>query len=246
MVFGKQCVILSYIVKYEDIGLRDYKETWDYQAAIFKIMTERKKGPENNENPDQNNMPGTLIFVEHPHVYTLGKSGSEANLLLDYIQLRAKDASFYRIDRGGDITYHGPGQIVGYPIFDLEMIRIGLKEYVHRLEEAIIQALKEFKIKGERLEGGTGVWIDPEINGKARKICAIGVKASKYVTMHGFAFNVNTDLTYFGHINPCGFTDKGVTSLQNELGAAQDMMKVKEIIRDKMQAVFDLEWLKKD
>jgi len=246
LVFGKQCVILSYIVKYEDIGLRDYKETWDYQAAIFKIMTERKKGPENNENPDQNNMPGTLIFVEHPHVYTLGKSGSEANLLLDYIQLRAKDASFYRIDRGGDITYHGPGQIVGYPIFDLEMIRIGLKEYVHRLEEAIIQALKEFKIKGERLEGGTGVWIDPEINGKARKICAIGVKASKYVTMHGFAFNVNTDLTYFGHINPCGFTDKGVTSLQNELGAAQDMMKVKEIIRDKMQAVFDLEWLKKD
>lgn len=237
---------MSYIVKYEDIGLRDYKETWDYQAAIFKIMTERKKGPENNENPDQNNMPGTLIFVEHPHVYTLGKSGSEANLLLDYIQLRAKDASFYRIDRGGDITYHGPGQIVGYPIFDLEMIRIGLKEYVHRLEEAIIQALKEFKIKGERLEGGTGVWIDPEINGKARKICAIGVKASKYVTMHGFAFNVNTDLTYFGHINPCGFTDKGVTSLQNELGAAQDMMKVKEIIRDKMQAVFDLEWLKKD
>ena len=168
-----------------------------------------------------------MIFVEHPHVYTLGKSGSENNLLLDLIQLKAKDASFYRIDRGGDITYHGPGQIVGYPIFDLEVIKIGLKEYIYRLEEAIIRTVNEFGITASRLDGGTGVWLDPEIAGKARKICAIGVKASKYVTMHGFAFNVNTDLTYFNNINPCGFTDKGVTSLLNELGARQDFESVK-------------------
>ncbi len=234
--------ILSYIVKYEDIGLRDYKGTWDYQAAIFKVMTDRKKEPEKVESGNGNPMPGTLIFVEHPHVYTLGKSGSENNLLIDYIQLKANDASFYRIDRGGDITYHGPGQIVGYPIFDLDMIRIGLKEYIHRLEEAIINTLKEFGLSGSRLEGGTGVWLDPGISGKARKICAIGVKASKYVTMHGFAFNVNTDLSYFNHINPCGFTDKGVTSLEKELGSKQDINKVKEIVRDKIRDVFDLEW----
>jgi lipoyl(octanoyl) transferase len=236
---------LSYIVKYEDIGLRDYKETWDYQAAIFKEMTDRKKEPENGNTAHDNNIPGTLIFVEHPHVYTLGKSGSENNLLIDYIQLRTNNATFYRIDRGGDITYHGPGQIVGYPIFDLEMIEIGLKEYVYRLEETIINTLKEFGLTGSRLDGGTGVWIDPEIKGKARKICAIGVKASKYVTMHGFAFNVNTDLSYFNYINPCGFTDKGVTSLEKELGAKKEIGEVKEIVRNKIREVFDLEWIKK-
>jgi len=184
-----------------------------------------------------------LIFVEHPHVYTLGKSGSENNLLIDYIQLRAKDATFYKTDRGGDITYHGPGQIVGYPIFDLEKIRTGLKEYIFKLEEAIILTLKEYNLSGARLENGTGVWLDPDVKGKARKICAIGVKASKYVTMHGFAFNVNTDLTYFDHINPCGFTDKGVTSLEKELGSKQEMKEVKDIVRRKVREVFDLEWL---
>jgi len=183
-----------------------------------------------------------LIFVEHPHVYTLGKSGSENNLLLDYIQLRAKDAKFYRIDRGGDITYHGPGQIVGYPIFDLEAIRIGLKEYVSRLEEAILKTIGEYGLSGSRLEGGTGVWLDPDVQGKARKICAIGVKASRFVTMHGIAFNVNTDLTYFNHINPCGFTDKGVTSLEKEMGMKQNIEKVKNIVRKKLGEVFDLNW----
>jgi lipoyl(octanoyl) transferase len=237
---------LSYVVKYEDIGLKDYKETWDYQTAIFKVMTDRKKEPQEGKSGDEIIIPGTLIFVEHPHVYTLGKSGSENNLLIDYIQLKANDASFYRIDRGGDITYHGPGQIVGYPIFDLEMIKIGLKEYIHRLEEAIIKTLNEFGISGSRLYGGTGVWLDPEIKGKARKICAIGVKASKYVTMHGFAFNVNTNLSYFNHINPCGFTDKGVTSLERELGEKQDINAVKRIVRDKIREVFDLEWIKKN
>jgi lipoyl(octanoyl) transferase len=164
--------------------------------------------------------------------------------LLDLIQLKAKDASFYRIDRGGDITYHGPGQIVGYPIFDLEVIKVGLREYIFRLEEAIIKTVNEFDIDASRLEGGTGVWIDPEIAGKARKICAIGVKASRYVTMHGFAFNVNTDLAYFNNINPCGFTDKGVTSLEKELGVKQDYESVKKKVKRNLQEVFDLNWIK--
>jgi lipoyl(octanoyl) transferase len=235
---------LSYSVIYKDIGQKDYKETWDYQAEIFSKIVESKKSGTIAGESVRNNLPGTLIFVEHPHVYTLGKSGSQDNLLLDQIQLKAKDASFYRIDRGGDITYHGPGQIVVYPIFDLEVIKVGLKEYIYRLEESIIRTVSEFGITASRLEGGTGVWIDPEITGKARKICAIGVKASKYVTMHGFAFNVNTDLNYFNYINPCGFTDKGVTSLEKELGMTQDIDSVKEIVRRNLQVVFDLNWIK--
>jgi lipoyl(octanoyl) transferase len=235
---------LSYNVIYKDIGQKDYKETWDYQTVLFSQLIGSKKTGIPVTDTVQNAFPGTLIFVEHPHVYTLGKSGSEENLLLDLIQLKAKEASFYRIDRGGDITYHGPGQIVGYPIFDLEVIKIGLKEYIYRLEEAIIRTVKEFGITASRLEGGTGVWLDPEIAGKARKICAIGVKASKFVTMHGFAFNVNTDLSYFNNINPCGFTDKGVTSLKNELGAPQDIDLVKNRVKINLQEVFDLNWIK--
>jgi lipoyl(octanoyl) transferase len=235
---------LSYSVIYEDIGQKDYKETWDYQADIFNRLVDSKKTGTRVGESVQNILPGTLIFVEHPHVYTLGKSGSEKNLLLDLIQLKAKDASFYRIDRGGDITYHGPGQIVGYPIFDLETIKIGLKEYIYRLEEAIIRTVNEFGLTASRLDGGTGVWLDPEVPGKARKICAIGVKASRYITMHGFAFNVNTDLTYFNNINPCGFTDKGVTSLQKELGVSQDFESVKRKVKKNLQDVFDLNWIK--
>jgi len=235
---------LSYSVIYEDIGQKDYKETWDYQADIFNRLVNSKKPGTRVGESLQNILPGRFIFVEHPHVYTLGKSGSEKNLLLDLIQLKAKDASFYRIDRGGDITYHGPGQIVGYPIFDLETIMIGLKEYIYRLEEAIIRTVNEFSLTASRLDGGTGVWLDPEIPGKARKICAIGVKASRYITMHGFAFNVNTDLTYFNNINPCGFTDKGVTSLQKELGICQDFESVKRKVKKNLQEVFDLNWIK--
>jgi lipoyl(octanoyl) transferase len=234
---------LRYNVKYEDVGLKDYKETWDYQEIIFQRLVDRKKislaTGQNNADPDN----GTLIFVEHPHVYTLGKSGSQGNLLLDYIQLQAKDASFYRIDRGGDITYHGPGQLVGYPIFDLETIGISLKDYIHRLEESVIITLAEYGIRGERLNGATGVWLDPDIQGKSRKICAIGVRASRYVTMHGFAFNVNTNLDYFNYINPCGFTDKGVTSVGKELGKTEDLRKVKEIMKKNLQIVFDLQWV---
>lgn len=235
---------MSYSVIYEDVGQKDYKETWDYQADIFNRLVDSKKPGTRVGESVRNILPGKLIFVEHPHVYTLGKSGSEKNLLLDLIQLKAKDASFYRIDRGGDITYHGPGQIVGYPIFDLETIMIGLKEYIYRLEEAIIRTVNEFSLTASRLDGGTGVWLDPEVPGKARKICAIGVKASRYITMHGFAFNVNTDLTYFNNINPCGFTDKGVTSLQKELGISQDFESVKRKVKKNLQEVFDLNWIK--
>jgi lipoyl(octanoyl) transferase len=236
---------LSYNVVYQDIGLRDYKETWDYQEGIFKSLVDSKLQYQQGAVPDNDTSPGTLIFVEHPHVYTLGKNGSENNLLLDYIQLQAKDATFYRIDRGGDITYHGPGQIVGYPIFDLEKIKISLKEYIHLLEEAVIITIEGFGLTGSRLEGATGVWLDPCIPGKTRKICAIGVRASRYVTMHGFAFNINTDLTYFNYINPCGFTDKGVTSIERELGNMQDFDAIKLKLKNNLQKVFDLKWINK-
>jgi lipoyl(octanoyl) transferase len=236
---------VSYCVKYEDIGLKDYKESWDYQEKIFQKLVDNKKRNAALKSGSGERIRGTLIFVEHPHVYTLGKSGSENNLLLNYIQLQAKDVKFYRINRGGDITYHGPGQIVGYPIFDLEEIKISLKEYIHLLEEAVIRTISGFKLGGGRLEGATGVWLDPENASSARKICAIGVRASRYITMHGFAFNVNTDLDYFNHINPCGFTDKGVTSLEKELGGKQDFDKVKEDLKNNMQKVFDLQWINK-
>lgn len=227
-------------VVFEDLGVKDYKETWDYQEEIFNALLAAKSArKESSVKPDSLN--NHLLFVEHPHVYTLGKSGSESNMLLDYIQLQAKDATFYKIDRGGDITYHGPGQIVGYPIFDLESFGLKLKEYIYRLEEAIILSLAEYGLKGERLDGATGVWLDKNIEGKARKICAIGVRASRYVTMHGFAFNVNTRLEYFDYINPCGFTDKGVTSIEKELGVSQDFDRAKGIVRKNLLKVFNID-----
>jgi lipoyl(octanoyl) transferase len=234
---------LSYSVKYEDIGLRDYKETWNYQEKIFQNLVDNKKSADVASSGSLNRDHGTLIFVEHPHVYTLGKSGSENNLFLNYIQLQAKEAAFYRIDRGGDITYHGPGQIVGYPIFDLEVIGISLKRYIDLLEEAVIRTLSESGIQAGRLDGATGVWLDTGLPGRTRKICAIGVRASRYVTMHGFAFNVNTNLDYFNYINPCGFTDKGVTSVEKEKGCSQDFSSVKAILKRNLQEVFDIEWI---
>jgi len=234
---------LSYNVVYQDIGLRYYKEAWEIQEEIFKKLVENKINKGQNAAGVETYDPGTLIMVEHPHVYTLGKSGSENNLLVDYIQIKARDAEFFKTDRGGDITYHGPGQIVGYPVFDLEKIRISLKEYIHRLEEAVIMTIADYGLAGSRLEGATGVWLDPDICGKTRKICAIGVKASRYVTMHGFAFNVNTDLEYFNYINPCGFTDKGVTSLQKELGERQDFNEIKLRVRNNLRKVFELNWV---
>ncbi len=224
-------------VVYDDLGFSDYKETWEYQERFFNAKVREKGGV----NGDGKRTPDRLIFVEHNHVYTLGKSGSEQNLLLDYIQLQARDASFYRIDRGGDITYHGPGQLVGYPIFDLEVMKLGLKEYIHLLEDAVIRCISSFGITGGRLEGATGVWIDPG-SASARKICAIGVRASRYVTMHGLALNISTDLSYFNHINPCGFTDKGVTSIEKETGRSVRMSDVKEILCNTMREVFGYEY----
>jgi lipoyl(octanoyl) transferase len=234
---------LEYSVRYEDVGLKDFKETWEYQEKIFRQLVNSKKHENAGSDHFKDFIPGTLIFVEHPNVYTLGKSGSESNLLLNHIQLMAKDAFFYRTDRGGDITFHGPGQIVGYPIFDLEKLNLSLKEYIHLLEESVIKTISEFGLRGSRLNGATGVWLDPEIKGKARKICAIGVKASRYVTMHGFAFNVNTELNYFNYINPCGFTDKGVTSLEKETGEKKDYNAVKDIVRENLRELFGLKWI---
>lgn len=234
---------MSYSVLYQDIGVKNYKEAWDLQESVFRKIINRKTNIQEN-NPDIHPaLPGTLILVEHPHVYTLGKSGSENNLLINHIQLQTRDAEFYRTNRGGDITYHGPGQIVGYPIFDLEEIGIGLREYISRLEEAVIITVASFGISASRLKGATGVWLDAEQGKRPRKICAIGVRASKYVTMHGFAFNVNTDLTYFNYINPCGFTDKGVTSLEKELGGKQDFEQVKLLVKQNLREVFDLKWI---
>jgi len=211
-------------VKFIDLGVRDYKETWDLQRQAQEQLISAKTGPSVQEA-----MP-CLFFVEHPHVFTLGKSGHENNLLIQPSFLEKIGATYYRIDRGGDITYHGPGQIVGYPVLDLDKLGMGVKEYISCLEEAIIGLLFESGIQAFRLEHATGVWLGNNTGAGARKICAIGVKVSRGITMHGFALNVNTDLSYFSYINPCGFTDKGVTSIQKEKGAVQDMGKVKNLL----------------
>jgi lipoyl(octanoyl) transferase len=222
----------------KDLGLIDFKEAWEFQEDIFTQIIAQKTGKSLTEK----NIPNQLLFCEHPHVYTLGKSGSDKNLLIDAIQLQAKDATFYRINRGGDITYHGPGQIVCYPIFDLELFDMGIKKYVDSLEEVIIRTLSEFNISSTRLEGATGVWLDTD-KPTARKIAAIGVRTSRYVSMHGFALNVNTDLAYFGHINPCGFIDKSVTSLAKETGRAIDMELMKELLKKHFAQVFSIRYI---
>lgn len=224
---------------FEDLGLIEYKEAWDYQEKIFESLIDLKLY--NREHPeDHKEVIHSLLFCEHPHVYTLGKSGTTNNLLINDAFLKQINATYYKSNRGGDITYHGPGQIVGYPIFDLEGMGLTIKNYIHLLEESIIRCIADFGLRGERLDGATGVWLDKDVPGKTRKICAIGVKASRYVSMHGFALNVNTDLNYFNHINPCGFVDKGVTSLQLELGAEQDFYQVKRQLLEHMVNVFQL------
>jgi len=224
-----------------DLGLMPYQQAWDYQETLLnEIITQKlefQKLPLNDERLTNN----YLLFVEHPHVFTLGKSGSEDNLLANFIQLQAKNAEFIHTNRGGDITYHGPGQIVGYPILNLDYFAKGIRDYIEKLEEAIILCLKHYGIEGHRLEGATGVWLDPTVPGKTRKICAIGVRVSRGVSMHGFAFNVNTDLSYFSLINPCGFTDKKVTSLQQELGKEIDINEVKLVLKEKIAEVFRME-----
>ena len=216
-------------IDYSDWGLTEYNDAWQRQEKLFNETIDRKMMGEKTNN--------YLIFCEHPHVYTLGKSGDEHNMLLDLIQLQAKDAQFVKTNRGGDITYHGPGQVVGYPIFDLANFGLGLKQYIYNVEEAIIQTLSLYNISSSRLDGATGVWLDV---GKptARKICAIGVRSSRYVTMHGFALNVNADLNYFNYINPCGFVDKGVTSMQKELGSKIDFEELKNKLRMQIELIF--------
>ncbi|MBM3436074.1 MAG: lipoyl(octanoyl) transferase LipB [Bacteroidetes bacterium] len=218
----------------------EYAEAWEYQRKVNREIREIKQY--NAELPycEQTVNYNYLLFCEHPHVYTLGKSGKSANLLVDENFLLSKGATFYKTDRGGDITYHGPGQIVGYPVFDLEFFGMGIKQYIHNLEEAIIRTLAGFSIKGERLPGATGVWLDVNNPARTRKICAIGVKVSRSVTMHGFAFNVNTNLDYYGYINPCGFTDKGVTSMKKETGFEMDMEPVKKNLLKNFAEVFGL------
>jgi lipoyl(octanoyl) transferase len=221
-------------VLFEDLGLIDYKKAWDYQEALFEKVMQQKMTASGDLH--------YLLFCEHPHVYTLGKSGEGSNLLISDETLKRINATYCRTNRGGDITYHGPGQIVVYPIFNLEAFGITLKEYIHKLEGIIILFLESYGIIATRLEGATGVWLDVGIKGRERKICAIGVRASRFVTMHGFAFNINTDLNYFSYINPCGFVDKGVTSLQIEQGKQIDMESVKVSLEKLFASEFGLSY----
>ncbi|MFZ4414191.1 MAG: lipoyl(octanoyl) transferase LipB [Bacteroidales bacterium] len=217
----------------------DYKECWDLQESLFnRILSEKRL--------DKTDIINHLIFCQHPHVYTLGKSGSEDNMLIDYIQLLAKNATFHKINRGGDITYHGPGQLVGYPILNLTAFKMGIKDYIYNLEEAIILSLQQYDIHAERLENAIGVWLDVKDPKKVRKICAIGVRTSHWVSMHGLALNVNTDLNYFNYIHPCGFTDKAVTSLEKELGKKLDFEEVSAIVKLNLQKVFNFEFIKNE
>ncbi len=234
-------------VIFQDWGLIDYKQAWDKQEEVFaetvnlKIhLRNRQVAAEGSEYDEYIPTPNYLVFCEHPHVYTLGKSGKPEHLLLDEHGLKEKHASYYLINRGGDITYHGPGQIVSYPILDLENFTTDIHLYLRTLEEAIILTLAEYGLKAGRYPGYTGVWFDAD-NDKARKICALGVRCSRWVTMHGLAFNVNTDLDYFKNIVPCGIDDKDVTSMQRELGYEVDINEVKKILKHHISVLFDME-----
>lgn len=235
-------------VIFRELGLRDYKSVWDYQESLLRENVQIKSAVGNlqlsagrNSDNIQDSQVSTinyLLFVEHPPVFTLGKSGDVNNLLINEIELEQKGIEFYKTNRGGDITFHGPQQIVGYPILDLEKFTTDIGKYLRHIEEVIILVLDEYGIKGERSLGETGVWIDASIKGKERKICAIGVRCSRWVTMHGFAFNVNTDLSYFDYIVPCGIENKQVTSLEKELGRKVDIEEVKEKVKRNFEKVF--------
>jgi len=218
-----------------NLGLIDYKKAWDIQEKYFKQAIDRKIAIRNGENlPPPSNY---LILCEHPNVYTIGKSGKEENLLLSSEEVKSKEASFYKINRGGDITYHGPGQLVVYPILDLDQFFTDIHKYMRFLEQAVINTLLKFGIQSSRIDGMTGVWIDSALP-SARKICAMGVKSSRWVTMHGIGFNINTNLDFFSHIVPCGIDDKAVTSMQKELGIEVDMQEVENIIIEEFKSLF--------
>ena len=227
-------------VVFQDLGLIDYKEAWGYQEKRFNEILDVKKNnrKENRQDPTLS----YILFCEHPHVYTLGKSGDENNLLVNEEYLKSRGATFYKINRGGDITYHGPGQIVGYPILDLDNFFTDIHKYLRYLEEAVILTLADYGIESTRSDGETGVWLD--VGGeKARKICALGVRSSRWVTMHGFAFNVNCDLSYFGNIIPCGIVDKSVTSMQKELSKEVDMQEVQHKLKGHLKKLFDFQFV---
>ncbi|HNP07395.1 MAG TPA: lipoyl(octanoyl) transferase LipB [Cyclobacteriaceae bacterium] len=224
-----------------DLGLKEYAEAWDYQTKLFEQILEIKK--KNRDLPESEQAPTSnfLIFCEHPHVYTLGKSGDEKNLLIPKEKLNTINATYFHINRGGDITYHGPGQIVVYPVIDMENFFTDIHKYMRLLEEAVILTLKEFGIAAGRIKGLTGAWLDPDDTEKNRKICALGVKTSRWVTLHGLAFNVNTNLDYFKHIIPCGIEDKAVTSIATELGVTQDLNRVKKSLLNNIVSLFEME-----
>lgn len=218
---------------FRDLGLTAYRQAWDYQEALLKENVHIKSAGSATDTVNY------LLFTEHPAVYTLGKSGSKDNVLLSENELAERNIEFFHTNRGGDITFHGPGQVVGYPIFDLEYFGTDIGKYLRNIEEVMIRTLDEYGIKAGRSAGETGVWIDPEIKGRERKICAIGVRCSRWITMHGFALNVNTDLSYFNHIIPCGIADKQVTSLHKELGRPVDMEEIKTRLKKNFERVFE-------
>lgn len=227
-------------VFFQDLGVQSYKQVWDYQEQLLKQNVDIKmKNRELSENETPLSTQHHLLFVEHPPVYTLGKNGNEENILISEDELQKKRIEYFQINRGGDITFHGPEQLVGYPIIDLDRFKTDLGWYLRSIEDVIILTMAEYGITGGRSKGETGVWIDTDIKGKERKICAIGIKCSRWITMHGFAFNVNTDLSYFNNIIPCGIVNKKVTSLENELGRKVDMQEVKEKVKLNFQKVFN-------
>jgi len=241
-------------VIFEDLGQMDYQSAWDYQESLLQENVRRKSEARNtitvgledegNELTTHDSRLATqhhLLFVEHPSVYTLGKSGNMENVLINEKMRSAKGIEFFRTNRGGDITFHGPGQIVGYPILDLEKFYTDIGKYLRNIEEVIILTLAEYGIKGDRSQGETGVWIEPDIKGKERKICAIGVRSSRWITMHGFAFNVNTDLSHFNYIIPCGISNKQVTSLEKELRYKINFEETKEKVKRNFENVFNVE-----
>lgn len=234
-------------IYFQDLGGIEYGAAWDFQETLMKagleVKAKRFKKEEEDSAEDTNHY---FLFCEHPHVYTLGKSGDKENLLVNDARMKELDATFYKTNRGGDITYHGPGQIVGYPILDLEKYFTDLGKYMRSLEEVIIRAIAHYGIKGGRLEGATGVWIDEEDVSKARKICAMGVRSSRWITMHGFALNVNTDMRYFDNIVPCGIKDKKVTSIEQELGKKVDFEEVKQVLLKEFSQLFDAKLINKE
>ncbi len=222
-------------VNFQNLGRIRYKEAWDLQEELFQSVVDAKIH-------NSLTRPQYLLFCEHEPVYTLGKSGNRQNLLIAEQVCKSKNIDYYPIDRGGDITFHGPGQLVAYPIIDMEEFRVGVKSYVHKLEDVVIHTLQSYGIAGEKDEKAMGVWIDAQYPARARKICAIGVRTSRFVTMHGLALNVNTDLTYFNYINPCGFTDRAVTSMQKELGREVDFHEVSGRMKEAFAVVFGMEF----